>query len=403
MDKVDKVEELLTRGVEKIYPSKEGLGEVLKHKKITLYQGFDPTGDRLHIGHMIGLRKLAKFQKAGHHVIFVIGTGTGQAGDPSGKTIAREKFLSEEELRKNATDYVMQAKKILDFDGENKVVIRYNSDWFNKMTLPTFLTIIGQFSLQQLIERDLFQDRIKRGESINLRAFMYPILQGWDSVELGIDLEIGGSDQTFNMLMGRDMVRYRNPEKEKYVLATPLLVDVDGVKIGKSEGNIIGLTDEPSDLFGKIMRLPDGIIVKSLEYLTDLPMDEIKNIQEKIKEGENPITYKKRLAFEIVKQLNTEESARLAQENFEKVIPIFNPTFSFPQTFISNATIVSGTVAAQLASSNNEAKRLIEQKGISVDNKVIVNPNAPLSSFVKNNEVTIKRGSRKCGTLRFTK
>ena len=373
---MDKIEELLTRGVDKIYPSKEKLKELLKKGPITLYQGFDPTGDKLHIGHMIGLRKLAQFQKQGHKVIFLIGTGTGQAGDPSGKTTAREKFLSEEVLRKNAADYVMQAKKILNFEGENKVNIKYNSDWFNTMTIPFFLTMIGQFSLQQLIERDLFQDRIKRGESINLRAFLYPILQGYDSVKLGVDLEIGGSDQTFNMLIGRDMVKYRDPQKEKYVLTTPLLTDADGVKIGKSEGNIIGLTDRPNDLFDKIMTLPDGMTVKALEYLTDVPMDEIKRIEQKIKSGENPIEYKYKLAFEIVKQLNDEKSANEAKNNFREVkiednmLPVFNmtslPTWPIPRNPVSGVSIAEPLISAGIVTSRSEYKNLIRQSGITV-------------------------------------
>jgi len=395
---MDKIEELLTRGVEKIYPSKEKLEKVLKNKKITLYQGFDPTGDKLHIGHMIGLRKLAQFQREGHHVIFLIGTGTGQAGDPSGKTTAKEKFLSEQVLRKNATGYVMQAKKILNFEGENKVVIKYNSDWFNEMTLPTFLTIIGQFSLQQLIERDLFQNRIKKGESINLRAFIYPILQGWDSVKLfddsNVRLEVGGSDQTFNMLMGRDMVHYRHPTEEKYVLTTPLLEDANGVKIGKSEGNVMALTDKPSELFGKILGLPDDIIINALEYLTDIPMDQIRNIQKRIAKGDNPFQYKKLLAFEIVKELNDEKAAREAQATFEKG-EINLPLISMTHSYISNATVSQLTVASGVTESIAQSKTITDQGGLRFNDKIITDPSAPAINHVKNNRIVIQRGPRK--------
>ncbi|KKR66774.1 MAG: Tyrosyl-tRNA synthetase [Parcubacteria group bacterium GW2011_GWF1_40_5] len=214
----DKVGELLTRGVDKIYPSKEKLEEVLRSdKKLRLYQGFDPTGDKLHIGHMVGFRKHRQWQDLGHEVIFLIGDGTGQAGDPSGRKKTREKFFTQAELRANvftqaelranAKDYLAQAKKIVRFDGENPVKILYNADWLNKLNLVDILDIAQHFSVQQLIERDMFQDRLKKGESINLREFLYPLLQGYDSVAMDVDLELGGSDQTFNMLCGRHLMK----------------------------------------------------------------------------------------------------------------------------------------------------------------------------------------------------
>lgn len=205
---MDKVDELLTRGVDTVYPTKETLEKVLRSgKKLTLYQGFDPTGIQMHIGHMVGLRKLAQFQKLGHKVIFLIGDGTGLAGDPSGKTRARDKFLSRGELRQNARDYVQQASKIVNFEGENPIEIRYNGDWLTKLTLQDLLEIAGNFTLQQLEERDLFEKRKKEGLPINMREFMYPLLQGYDSVAMEVDLEIGGSDQMFNMLAGRTLVQ----------------------------------------------------------------------------------------------------------------------------------------------------------------------------------------------------
>ncbi|OGI83649.1 tyrosine--tRNA ligase, partial [Candidatus Nomurabacteria bacterium RIFCSPHIGHO2_12_FULL_40_77] len=226
----DKVGELLTRGVDKIYPSKEKLEEVLRSdKKLRLYQGFDPTGDKLHIGHMVGFRKHRQWQDLGHEVIFLIGDGTGQAGDPSGRKKTREKFFTQAELRANAKDYLAQAKKIVRFDGENPVKILYNADWLNKLNLVDILDIAQHFSVQQLIERDMFQDRLKKGESINLREFLYPLLQGYDSVAMDVDLELGGSDQTFNMLCGRHLMKAMK-NKEKFVMTTPLLEDAKGLK-----------------------------------------------------------------------------------------------------------------------------------------------------------------------------
>src|SRR5664280_2584537 len=198
---MDKIKELLTRGVDKIYPSSEELEKILRAgKKLTLYQGFDPTGKELHIGHMVGFRKLRQWQELGHHVIFLIGDGTGQAGDPSGKKTSRGKFLTRDELRANAVDYVKQASRIVRFEGENPVEIKFNSDWLNKLELIDILEIAEHFTLQQLSERDLFQERIRDNQPINLREFLYPLLQGYDSVAMNVDLELGGTDQLFNML-----------------------------------------------------------------------------------------------------------------------------------------------------------------------------------------------------------
>lgn len=378
---MDKIEELLTRGVEKIYPSKEELEKVLRSgKKLKLYQGFDPTGIQLHIGHMVGLRKLRQWQDLGHHVIFLIGDGTGQAGDPSGKTKTREKFLTREELRKNAVDYIKQAGKIVRFEGENPVEILFNGDWLNELKLTDILNIAGHFTLQQLSERDLFVDRTKRGEDVNLREFLYPLLQAYDSVAMEVDLEIGGNDQTFNMLCGRTLIKQMK-NKDKFVMTTPLLTDSKGVKIGKTEGNVIALTDKPEDLFGKIMALPDDVIAKGFEYLTDVPMDEIKSIKEKINKKENPVAFKKQLAFEIVKGLNADDAAKKAQENFEQTVqgeklPDDIPVF---QSANGEQNIINLLVQTKLAVSRSEAKRVIEQGGVALNDKIITNPNETIT------------------------
>lgn len=393
---MDEIYQLLNRGVDKIYPSKEALEKVLHEgKKLKLYEGFDPTGTDLHIGHMIGLRKLAQWQKLGHHVIFLIGTGTGQAGDPSGKLSSREKFFNEEELKKNAKDYVMQAKKLLDFEGPNPVEILYNGDWLNKLNLSQILEIMGYVTHQQLIERDMFQERIKSNTDINMREFIYPILQGYDSVAMDVDLELGGTDQTFNMLVGRKLQRAIN-NREKFVMTTPLLTDSKGTKIGKSEGNVISLTDKPEDLFGKIMSLSDDVIVKAMEYLTDIPMEEIKEISEKIKH-ENPIVYKKRLAYEIVKQLNNEDDAKRAEETFKSVvqdksIPTDIPVFSFP----NGSTVSASAVQNGLVDSTSEWKRLVNQGAVSVNGSRIEN------QFMKNEELP-DNGILKIGNRNYAK
>ena len=380
MQRMDQIGQLLNRGVEKIYPSKEALEKLLRSgKKLTLYQGFDPTGTQLHIGHMIGLRKLRQWQDLGHHVIFLIGDGTGQAGDPSGKSKARNKFFTQQELRANATDYVKQAGRIVRFEGENPVEIRFNGDWLNKLSLPDILDLAGHFTLQQLSERDFFQERIKRGEAVNLREFLYPLLQGYDSVAMSVDLELGGSDQTFNMLCGRTLVSAMQG-REKFVMTTPLLTDSQGRKIGKTEGNVIGLNDQSQDLFGKIMSLSDDVISKGLEYLTNVSQEEIDKIQKELTAGANPMAAKKRLAFEITKELHSEAAAKDAQEHFERVVQQGENPQQIPvaqlaaQVFSFGTSITSLLVAAALTPSSSEAKRLITQGAVELDGQVLTDP-----------------------------
>ncbi len=364
---MDAIENLLTRGVDTIYPTKDALEKVLRSgKKLTLYQGFDPTGTQLHIGHAVGFRKLRQWQDLGHHVIFLIGDGTGLAGDPSGKMKARGRFMDRQELRNNAVSYLKQASKIVRFDGENPIEIRYNGDWLTKLALEDILNIAQYFTLQQMIERDMYQVRIKAGDPINLREFLYPLLQGYDSVAMNVDLELGGTDQTFNMLAGRTLVKAMQG-REKFVMTVPLLEDSKGVKIGKTEGNVIGLTDTPAEFYAKIMSLSDDAIIPCFTLLTDTPTEEIET---KMKNGENPMLFKKQLAFELTKFLNDETSAKKAQEEFETVhqkresVSVTAPVFETKQTEWS---IMDLLVATGQVTSKSEARRLIEQKAVEIN------------------------------------
>lgn len=369
----NKIEELLTRGVEKIYPSKELLKEtLLSGKKLRLYQGFDPTGDKLHIGHMVGFRKHRQWQDLGHEVIFLIGDGTGTAGDPSGKKKTRDKFFTKEELRANAKDYLSQASKIVRFDGENPIKIMYNGDWLDKLTKVEILDIAQNFSLQQLIERDMFQERLREGESINMREFLYPLLQGYDSVAMDVDLELGGSDQTFNMLAGRTLMKAMK-NKEKFVMTTPLLSDSKGVKIGKSEGNVIGLTDPAPELFGKIMSLGDDSIIPMFVLLSDVPMEEINSFDLK-KEAMN---LKKRIASIVVEQLHDKSKAEEARENFENTFSKGGFPEDVPVLEVKKGEkIVDVIVENKIIESKTEFRRLVEAGAISdYPDKKITDPN----------------------------
>lgn len=391
---MDKIEELLTRGVDKIYPSREALENVLRSgKKLKLYQGFDPTGDKLHIGHMVGLMKLKQWQDLGHHVIFLIGDFTAMVGDPSGKYSAR-KVLTHEETLRNARDYKKQASKILDFDGKNPAEVRFNGDWLGKISAIEFLRIAGNLTYSQVVERDMFQERIKQGQDVYANEFLYPVMQAYDSVAMDVDLELGGRDQMFNMLMGRKLMRHML-RKEKFVMTTVLLQDSEGNKIGKTEGNTIDLTDEPSNLYGKVMALPDEVIVTCFECLTTIPLDDVRGIAKAIEEGKNPIIYKKKLAFEIVKQLNDEKSAKEAQEHFEKTVqkqelPQNIPVHEYHGD--REANVIDLLVKTQLVPSRSEARRLVEQGAVEIDNQRVTSYE---SRVTIRDGIIIRAGKRK--------
>jgi tyrosyl-tRNA synthetase len=390
-----KIDELLTRGVDKIYPNKDALKQVLlSGKKLKLYQGFDPTGDKLHIGHMVGLRKHRQWQDLGHEVIFLIGDGTGVAGDPTGKKKTREKFFTRDELRANAKSYVEQASKIVRFDGLNPVQIFYNGDWLDKLTKVEILDIAQHFSVQQLIERDMFQERMKAGETINLREFLYPLLQGYDSVAMDVDLELGGTDQTFNMLCGRTLMKAMK-SKEKFVMTMPLLADSNGVKIGKSEGNVIGLTDEPADLFGKIMSLSDDAIIPMFTLLTDTPLEEIDSFSLR----DNPLVLKKQVASLVIAQLHDKEVADDAQNSFEKTFVKGGIPDDVIEVAVASGTpLVNVLLAEQVVSSKTEFRRLVDEGAITsmVTKERITDPN----SMVQND--TYKIGKRRFIKIKVT-
>lgn len=355
---MDVIDQLLTRGVDKMYPSRETLEKVLRSgKKLTLYFGVDPSGDALHIGHAVALRKLRQFQKLGHHVILLIGDFTGMIGDPSGKKEGRQQ-LTRDQVLANAKEYKTQASKILEFEGEHAVEIKFNSTWLSKLSFEEILKLAARFTIQQILERDMFQERIKRGDDIGLHEFLYPLMQGYDSVAMNVDLEIGGTDQMFNMLAGRKLVS-QILHKEKFVMTVPLLTDAKGVKIGKTEGNVIGITDPANDFFGKIMALGDDAVVPCFTLLTDFPLEEIERLKVQLR----PIDFKKKLAFELTKQFNSQKDAKDAQNEFELVHQQKKTSEASAEKLNADGKTVLG-VLTKTGLSKSEAKRLIEQKAI---------------------------------------
>jgi tyrosyl-tRNA synthetase len=365
MDEIDKV---LTRGVETVLPDKDRLKKLMQERKITLYQGFDPSMPSLHLGNLVGLMKLCGFQKLGHKVIFLVGDFTGMIGDPTDKIAAR-KQLTREEVTKNSKEWRKIVSKFLDLNGNNKAEILYNSDWSDKITFKDLIETTSNFTVQQMIERNMFQERLKKNEPIHLHEFLYPVAQAIDSVHMDVDLEVGGNDQLFNMLAGRTLMKAVK-DKEKYVLTTKLLVDKEGSKVGKTTGNALFLNSTPKNFFAGIMSFPDEVIELGFELLTEV---ELGGFGGKIKE--NPMEQKKALAWEITKNLWGEERAKEAKDFFEKTFQ----EGKLPDTEKSVSDRILVDAIASVVGSKSEAKRLLAQGAIEVNGKVIKDPTHELS------------------------
>lgn len=387
---MDKIEELLTRGVANIISSKKALKKLLESgRKLNIYFGIDPTTTKIHLGHAVLLRKLQKFAEADHNVIFLIGDFTALIGDTSDKDAERP-ILTSTQIEDNFKTYKKQAEKILDF---SKIQVKYNSEWLKKLSFKDTIRLAQQFSLGDFVSRELIRKRLNDGKHVGLHEGFYPAMQGYDSYFMDTDVQIGGTDQTFNMQAGRVLQKnWRN--KESFVLATEFLMGTDGRKMSKTWNNAIWLDDNPNDMYAKIMAINDNLIIQYFTLVTDMPTDEIKNIERKIQEGTNPIEFKKILAFEIVKQLNDEGSAKTAQEHFEKTIqkreiPKDIPVYQYTGNKINIDDLL---VKAGLAGSKSDARRLIEQCGVSLDGRVIKDPNEK-----------IEKGVLKVGKHRFAK
>jgi len=378
-----KVDEVLTKGVLEVLPSKEGLKKLMRQKRIRLYLGIDPTGTKLHLGHTVTLRKLQEFADLGHEAILVIGTGTVLAGDPSARDKARPR-ITKKEIQKNIKTWKAQAGKILDF---SKVKIKYNGDWLLKLTLKEIIGIASNLSAIKLFQRDMFQKRLKSGSTVWTHEILYPLLQGYDSVAMDVDLEIGGKDQTFNMLIGREL-QEKMRQREKFVLTLPMILGIDGKPMSKTSGNCVWIEDSADQMFGKIMSIPDELIIPYFEVLTNLPFqipersegwrrtNVLRVIQKHKREFQtrnvNPADLKKQLAFEIVKNYHSLESAKQAEEEFnrvfkEKKTPLKIPEIEIPEKQIP---LLGLLVKTKLVGSKSEAKRLVLQNGIKINGKL---------------------------------
>ncbi|MCP6720185.1 MAG: tyrosine--tRNA ligase [Patescibacteria group bacterium] len=366
------VHEVLERSVDKIYPSKQSLEEaLLSGRKLKIYLGVDPTGPHLHLGHVTNLLVLKKFQSLGHQIIFLIGDFTGRIGDPSDRLAAR-KPLTEKEVRENLKTFKRQASKILRFTGPNKALVKFNSSWHSKMKFEDVLRLAQNLTVQQLIKRAMFQKKLKEGKLIGLHEFLYPLMQGYDSVAMNVDMEIGGTDQTFNMLVGRDLMKILK-RKEKFVLTTKLLINPEtGSKLmNKSEGGLINLDDNPNDMFGKVMAINDKAIFTLAEFSTEMPINRISHLKKGVAERKiNPRDAKLEIAFYVVKLCCDEKTAERSKREFihvfsKKELPKKIPSLKIKK---KKNNIVDLIAKAQ-STSKSEARRLIEQGAVKINSE----------------------------------
>lgn len=387
------IEWFLTHGVETVLPSRDALRErLMSGTRLRIYHGIDPTGPTLHLGHTIPLRKVAELQALGHEIILLIGDFTAMIGDPTDKTAARKKQTREEVLA-NCKRYKEQASKFLSFDGPNAAAFRFNSEWLAKMSFEDVVELASHFTVQQMLERDMFEKRLEEKKPIYLHEFFYPLMQGQDSVVLDVDLEIGGNDQLFNMLAGRTLLR-EVKNKEKFVLTMTLLEDPTGKKMGKSEGNMIAMTDAPEDMYGKVMSWSDAMIVPGFELCTNKTNEELDEVRRALKKGENPMQWKRTLAHDVVALLVDEKAAAMAAEHFSKVHQEHERPEEIPEVRVSSKSLslIDALVEGKLVASKSEARRQIEQGGIKVDDRPVTDVKAMVEIGKKG--VVLQKGKR---------
>ena len=395
MTSVQEQMEVILRGTAEVISEEELEGKIERSlrtgKPLTVKQGFDPTAPDIHIGHTVSLRKLRQFQDLGHKVVFLIGDFTGMIGDPSGRSEMRKR-LSRQEVLQNARTYQEQVFKILD---PERTVVAFNSEWCEPMKFEDVLVLASRYTVARMLERDDFSQRYKQGKPITIMEFLYPLIQAYDSVALKADVEVGGTDQKFNLLVGRDVQREYGQEPQ-VALMMPLLVGTDGKeKMSKSLGNYIGINEPPEEIYGKTMSIPDFLIYPYFELATDVDSSELAEIKRSLEDPEvNPMDLKRKLARRLVAMYHGEEAARRAEEAFDRVfrrreVPDEVPEYVLNQDRI---WIVRLLTSSGLASSNSEARRLIAQGGVYIDGRRVTDPN--LEVEFKGGEV-VKVGKRR--------
>jgi tyrosyl-tRNA synthetase len=388
----------IQRGAEEILLEDELIAKLKEGKPLKIKAGFDPTAPDLHLGHTVLINKLRTFQQLGHEVIFLIGDFTGMIGDPTGKNVTR-KPLTKEDVLANAETYKEQVFKILD---PAKTTIRFNSQWMEKLGAAGMIKLASNQTVARMLERDDFKKRYAGGQPIAIHEFLYPLVQGWDSVALKADVELGGTDQRFNLLMGRELQKSEG-QRQQTVLMMPLLEGLDGVqKMSKSLGNYIGITDAPNDMFGKVMSISDDLMWRYYELLSFKPKDEIEAIKQKVVAGLNPRDTKIELAKELIARFHSEQDAESAHQDFiqrfqKNAIPDEMPEFDFllPAEGIMIANVLKD---AGLVNSTSDAMRMIKQGAVKIDGEKVDNTK---HQFTLPLQTVLQIGKRKFARITF--
>ncbi len=359
--------ELLTRGIAKVLPKDLAEQKLSGKKPLRLYWGIDPTGAQIHLGHAVPLRIMQAFVEAGHEVVFLVGSFTAMIGDPTDRDQMRQP-LTREQVEQNFQTYKEQAAKVLDF---SRVQIRYNHEWLDDLCFKDLLGLAGNFTVNQMLERDMFEKRLDAGKPITLTEFFYPLMVGYDSVVLDVDFELGGTDQEFNMLAGRTLQKAFG-KREKCIITCKLLEGTDGRKMSKSYGNCVYLTDEANDMYGKILSIKDELIVTYMECCTSIPLAEIKAAEKAMKAGGNPKDFKMRLAREIVTLYHGADAAVKAEAQFQNVFAGGGVPDDMEEVTVKNDSLLADVIiGAKLVPSKSEYRRLLEQKGIHVNDVAV--------------------------------
>ena len=393
---------ILKRGTVEIFTEAE-LAQKLESsaktgKPLRIKLGLDPTSPDIHLGHTVVLRKMRQFQDLGHKAVLIIGDYTARIGDPSGQDTTRP-VLSEDKIKQNAKTYFAQAGKILD-TSEDKLEVKYNSQWLEKMSLIELIHLAAKKTVAQMLQRDSFKNRLKNNEDVYTHEFLYPLMQGYDSFVIKSDVELGGTDQTFNNLVGRDIQKAYD-QQPQVVITMPILVGLDGKeKMSKSKGNYIGVTDEPNDMFGKVMSISDDMMTNYFTLLTDIPKEKIAELTDPDKT--HPKDAKVLLGKTIVTQFYDESAATLAAAEFEKVFAKGQLPDDITEIAISAESVMAGKLllACKLVETGGQAKRMIKQSAVSIDGVKIADPN---EQIVPANGMVIQVGKRKFARLKTKK
>ena len=366
---IDKQLAIIQRGVDEILPLDELKKKLEKNKPLRIKLGMDPTAPDLHLGHTVVINKMKQLQDLGHEIIFLIGDFTGMIGDPTGKNVTR-KPLTKDDVHENAKTYTNQVFKILDKD---KTKIAFNSEWMSKMSSTEMISLASKHTVARMLERDDFSKRYKGGQAISIHEFLYPLVQGYDSVALRADMELGGSDQKFNLLVGRELQKQADMEPQ-VILTMPILEGLDGVqKMSKSLDNYIGIDEEPDSIFGKIMSISDELMWRYLELLSFESLETIASWKKEVENGENPRNIKFRLAEEIIARFHNNEAAKKAQHNFiDRFAKNQTPDEMDEFTFSKGLKIANLLKDSNLVSSTSEAFRMIKQGAVKMDGEKII-------------------------------